>query len=155
MHILHVQQSFQDLVRPWSDPAFSRARVRKFLARHGFRGAALKAELDRITTGYSPLRSVEAVHGAESSPIAAVAHPDPAAVRIRYPYDWPKASMTRVMKRMFHGHGKRVGPPIFDEFWAAMGSLDGNANEQASGADAALLNPTLTSTHSARSRDWP
>ena len=38
-------------------------------------------------------------------------------VTARPPRVWPKKAMTRLMKRMFHGHAKRVYPPIMDEFW--------------------------------------
>lgn len=89
------QQSLSDFTAPQSDHAYSRARVRKYLFRHGLRGAALKAERDRVTTSYAAIS------------------PEP----VRYPYGWPRKAMTRLMKRMFHGHEKPASPVVMDEFW--------------------------------------
>lgn len=74
---------------------FSRSKVRKYLARHGLRGARLKSEVDRITRGY-------AQHLLDGhAPVR-----DKGLLQMRYPYGWPKSAMTRLMRRMFHGHGK-------------------------------------------------
>lgn len=127
--VIHVQQSVADLTAPRSDPAYSRARVRKYLGRHGLRGAALRAEVDRITAGYAasvlkanefatlalaPGKALERFNA--EAEVAAMG-----AERVRYPYGWPKKNMTRLMKRMFHGRAKRVYPPIMDEFWLMAG----------------------------------
>ncbi len=127
--VIHVQQSGSDLTAPRSDPAYSRARVRKYLGRHGLRGAALRAEVDRITAGYAasvlktnefatlslaPGKALERLN--TEAEVAAMGKE-----RVRYPYGWPKKAMTRLMKRMFHGHAKRVYPPIMDEFWLLAG----------------------------------
>lgn len=127
--VIHVQQSMADLTAPSSDPAYSRARVRKYLGRHGLRGAALRAEVDRITAGYaaSVLKANEFATLA-LAPGKALdrfnAEAEVAAMgkeRVRHPYGWPKKAMTRLMKRMFHGHAKRMYPPIMDEFWLLAG----------------------------------
>jgi len=94
---MEVIQSFEDFTAARSDPAFPRSRVRKYLAAHGLRGAKLRAEVDKITSGYI----------AEKLNRGAVDLPhDTMPQKIQYPYGWPRSVMTRFMKRMFHGYGK-------------------------------------------------
>lgn len=127
--VIHVQQSVADLTAPRSDPAYSRARVRKYLGRHGLRGVALRAEVDRITAGYAAyvlkaneFATLALAPGKALDRFNAEAEVEAmGAERVRYPYGWPKKNMTRLMKRMFHGHAKRVYPPIMDEFWLMAG----------------------------------
>lgn len=113
-----VRQSIIDDINiPLNDARYSRSRVRKFLKGHGMKGIELKVELDRITYGYKAALIKDSLKvGAAIEDIFA-GLPQLCNEKMNYPYGWPKKSMTRLMKRMFHGHSKSVSPIIMDEAW--------------------------------------
>lgn len=88
---------------------FSRTRVRKYLARHGLRGEALRNEVVRITRGYYD----------HPHDINETAQADDSPVQMRFPYGWPKSAMTRLMRRMFHRHGTPELGLNIGKFWNA------------------------------------
>lgn len=111
--MIQITQSLEDFTAAGSEPAFSRTRVRKYLGRHGLHGTALTAEVDRITRGYAA--SLFMATGGQPT---GGEWPDPLLSAAHYPYGWPKPAMTRLMKRMFHGHQRRAHPIlVVDEFW--------------------------------------
>ncbi|ECG3146340.1 hypothetical protein AZH90_004369 [Salmonella enterica subsp. enterica serovar Legon] len=95
-----LKQSLEDLgitrdengtvIRPrQSDKAFPVRKIRRALSSFGWRGDALRKELDRIVAG----------------PDARDAEP---GIMVVYPYGWEKKALTREMRRMFpQNSGKR------------------------------------------------
>lgn len=86
---------------------FTLDRLRNNLRRYRFAGDELEREVVRIAVG--PTRTAEEMLKAGSDQVV-------------YPFGWHKHEMTRLMKRIFHGHGKRV-VVVFDEAWALLGQL--------------------------------
>lgn len=110
-----TQNIIDDINIPLNDVRYSRSRIRKFLNCHGMKGVKLKAELDRITYGYKAALIKEHLKTGATikDAFASQSHLDKKTTH--YPYGWPKKSMTRLMKRMFHGYGKKVFPVVVDE----------------------------------------
>lgn len=113
---MEITQSLENFTAVSPDPAFSRSRVRKYLAAHGMRGAELRAEVDRITSGYIAWDIKQGIDPMHNMMLQ----------KIHYPYGWPKVAMTHLMKRMFYGHSKSVSPIIMDEAWMILGERSGD-----------------------------
>lgn len=108
-HLTTVTQSLADFEQaaPRESMGFTEERLRRNLKRYRFRGEALEQELQRIVRGPEIKRLEDVVTG---------------DVEL-YPFGWPKTKMTRLMKRIFHGRGRRM-LLVYDEAWHLMQHLD-------------------------------
>ncbi|WP_432341915.1 hypothetical protein [Yersinia enterocolitica] len=89
-----IHQDVNDFVNaPSSDPKFPRNKVRRYLSQYGFRGAKLKAEVERTSTFNSSKGDW------------------------KYPYGWSEHDLTGPMRRMF-GLNRKRNLAILDEFWS-------------------------------------
>lgn len=81
----------------FSDPQFSRRKVKQRLSQYGLRGDRLKAELKYITTEGFKRGSLQ-------------------QLQERFPYGWERKQLNRYMRRMFKYQGRHV-IITFDEYF--------------------------------------
>ena len=107
-------QSLYDFRGPRSDERMPRSRLRNALYRRGFKGNALREELDRITGG--PLAIA-----IKSKDVAVITACLNAQSGPTFPYGWCRADLTRPMRRIFHRMERsKNGYIILDEYQMLM-----------------------------------
>ncbi|WP_199047489.1 MULTISPECIES: hypothetical protein [unclassified Dyella] len=101
-HLTTATQSLADFEQaaPRESMGFIEERLRRNLKRYRFRGEALEQELQRIVRGPEIKRLEDVVTG---------------DIEL-YPFGWPKTKMKRLMKRIFHGRGRRM-LLVYDKAW--------------------------------------
>ena len=90
----------------FSDPQFSRRKVRQRLSQYGLRGDKLKAELNYITTEGFKQGSLQ-------------------QLQERFPYGWERKKLNSYMRRMFKYKGRSVFI-IHDEYLKFINSVSTN-----------------------------
>lgn len=98
------------------DPAWPRHRLARNLYRYGMRGPALDAEVERVVRGPWYDRASR-WHLAEPFHLRS---PGDCVV---YPYGWRRHELSRLMRRVFHGHGRWVSHGL-DEVWQTLHGRD-------------------------------